>query len=60
MVLRKESFTKHIGHIRLIFDKLHNSGIKVSANKYTLGLILIIYLCYIISWDGIKYYLVNE
>ena len=50
----KESFSKHIEQLIIIFGRLRAPGLKVNAPKYILGLNSIPYLVYVIKRKGIK------
>ena len=54
-VLIKEGFYKHIYQLIVIFDRLHNTGLKFDALKCSYGLKDITYLGYVITWYGIKH-----
>ena len=37
LALIKETFTKHITHLRVVYYKLRNSGLKINASNEALG-----------------------
>ena len=55
LVLSKDIFEKHIGHLRIIFGRLHAAGLKVNAPTCSFVLEEIPYLGYVITREGIKY-----
>ena len=54
LVSFKESFSKNINKLRLIFGRLSATGLKVNAPKFSFGLKDIPYIVYVITQDGIK------
>ena len=54
LVLSKEIFANHIDQIRVIFARLHASGMIVTAPKFSFWLKNIPYLCYVITRKGVK------
>ena len=52
--LRKDSFSKHIEKLRIIFSGLRATGFKVNATKCSFGLKYITYLGYVIPREDIK------
>ena len=54
LILRKDSFEKHIEKLRIIFSRLSAVGLKCNAPKCIFGLKEIPYLGYVITREGIK------
>ena len=54
LVLREDSFEKHIDQLRIIFGRLRAAGLKVNAPKCSFGLREIPYLGYEITREDIK------
>ena len=54
LVLIKDSFKKHIEHLRIIFGRLRAAGLTVNAHTCSFGLKDIRYLGYTITKEGIK------
>ena len=54
LVLRKDSLYKHIEQLRVIFVRLCASGLKLNAPRYSFWLNGILYLVYVIIWEGKK------
>ena len=54
LVLTKESLSKHIKELRIIFSILRAASLKVNAPKRSFGLKEVTYLGYIITREGIK------
>ena len=54
LVLRKDCFKSHIEHVKMIFDRFREAGLKVNAPKCIFGLKEIHYLGHVITREDIK------
>ena len=54
LVLSKDNLSKHIEQLRIFFDGLRATGLKINAPKCSFGLKDIPYLGYVITREGIK------
>ena len=54
LVLFKESLSKNIEQLMIIFGRLSAAGLKINVPKCSFVLKDITYLGYVITWDGIK------
>ena len=54
IIIYSRSFSEHLQHLRLVFDRLQNAGLKLRLEKCSFCLQEVTYLGRIISKDGIK------
>ena len=53
ILIASESETQHLEHLRLLFDRLEENGLKVKAEKCLFGVTEIDFLGHRVSKDGI-------
>ena len=54
LIISKYNCPKHIEQLRVIFARINNAVLKFNAKRCSLGLKVIPYLGYIITWEIIK------
>ena len=54
IIIYSRSFSEHLQHLRLVFDRLRNADLKLRLEKCSFCLQEVTYLGHIISKDGIK------
>lgn len=53
IIIFSNSFSEHLGHLRQIFDRLRQAGLKLQAKKCTFGQKEVRYLGHVVSENGI-------
>ena len=54
LVLSKDIFEKYLGHLKIIFGRMHAAGLRVNVPKRSFGLKEIPYLGYVTTREGTK------